>query len=361
MVCRFLDGFDYYSTSELTRKWNAVSITPPSIISSGQRNGAGALHFDSASTFVFKTFDDQPSWIVGFALNVPNGFPGQDLIHFNDNIFLSAEVQCSLHLNTDGTLEVSRGSNKAFSVTGGQSVATLSLGVYQHIEMKVTISNSISADSCKVRVNEVDVITVATGQDLQNTSNSTANVIQLSGFALVGNDVIFDDLYIFDGTDGPDTVAVNNDFAGDNKILTHWPNGNGATNDLVGSDGNSVDNYLLVQEALTDDDSTYVESTTPGEIDLYEVENLKETAISIEAIQVNNVTRKTEAGISTMRSLVRPLTTNFAGVTVHPSYSEDPVDSYVNEFDVYDKDPETDLAWTESGFNTTEFGIEIVT
>lgn len=355
MVCRLIDGFDYYNTADITRKWTDMSINGPSIVGAASaKNGAGAIEMDSTGVFISRTFDNQVTWIVGFAFHPVLSFSGQIIVRFMD----VENTQCSLIINSDGTLEVVRGTST--TVTDGQSVAVLTIDTYQHVEMKVTISNSIAADSCIVRLNETEIINVATGQDLQTTTNSTANRILFSGFAPASKNVRFDDLYIFDGTDGPDTEPVNNDFAGNNKVLTHWPDGNGSTNDFVGSDGNSVNNYLLVQEVLTDDDTTYVESTTPGEIDLYEVENLKETALSIEAIQVNIVIRKDEAGISLMRSLTRPLTTNFAGATVYPSFGEDPADSYVNEFDVYDKDPETDLAWTESGFNATEFGVEIV-
>ena len=354
MVCRLIDGFDYYNTADVTRKWTTSNVSPIIVGAAEARNGAGALEFNIFGSVITRTFDDQTTWIVGFALKPTLDFSGSAICRFID----VGTTQCTLTLNTDGTLQVFRGAST--SITDGQSVAVLTIGIYQHIEWKVTISNSIAADSCIVRMNETEIINVAAGQDLQETANSSANVVSFSGFAASGKTVTFDDLYIFDGTDGPDTVPVNNDFAGNNKVLTHWPDGNGSTNELVGSDADSVDNYLLVQEALTDDDSTYVESTTPGEIDLYEVEDLKETALSIEAVQVNIVVRKDEAGTSSVRSLIRPLTTNFAGVTVFPSFGEDPADSYVNEFDVYDKDPETDLAWTEAGFNATEFGIEII-
>lgn len=353
MVCRFIDGFDYYSADDITRKWTSESGGGSLITTSNQRTGAGAISFSASFAHMSRTLDDQSTWIIGFAWKSTANFSGQPLIVFYDN----ETIQCSLIINGDGTLEVVNGTGTA--VANGKAVLALHGSRYAFIEMKVTISDSIVADSCVVRINEQIVITVDAGEDLQAGTNSTVNKIWISGGSgTVG--VHADDLYMFDGTDGGGTDPINNDFAGDVKVATHWPNGNGATSDFTGSDADSTDNYLHLDEALTDDDSTYVESITPGQIDLHAFDDLATVPDGIRAVQINNVVRKTEAGSRTMRSVTRPASTNFFGTSKSLSFSED-VDAYVNEFDVYDEDPETNLAWTESGFNATQFGIETET
>ena len=57
-----------------------------------------------------------------------------------------------------------------------------------------------------------------------------------------------------------------------------------------------------------------------------------------------------------MRSVTRPTSSNFFGASKSPSAG-----SYHNEIEILNEDPETGLAWTESGFNATEFGVEIET
>jgi hypothetical protein len=213
--------------------------------------------------------------------------------------------------------------------------------------MKVTIANSIGANTCKVRVNEVDWITVATGQDLQTTANATANGIKVRN----GNSAVimqFDDIYICDGTGG-----VNDDFLGDVKVVSLLPDGNGTTSQFTGSDADSTDNFLHVDETDTDDDTSYVESSTAGHIDLYTFDNLA-SADTVHAVQVNNVVKKDDAGSRTVRAVTRPVATNFFGDSKSPSNG-----SYTNETHVYDVSPETSIAWTESEINGTEFGVEI--
>ncbi len=343
MACRFMDGFDYYSTTDITRKWSSKGNNA-TIVSTPIRNGTGALSLDGSSTqgFVTINLDNQASWVIGFgfrfdAFNTTNTF-----INIKDD----AVVQCSIALHTDGTLEVFRGT--ASAVTDGRSTLTLNADRWYYIEWKFTISDSIAADSCIVNVDEVEYINVASGQDIKSSANATSNT-----FALKANNTgpfhFFDDVYIFD-TSGSDNV----DFAGDSKVLPHYADGNGATSNFTGSDADSTDNYLHVDETDTDDDITYVESSGVGDIDLYTFDNFVDTPNTIHAIQINMVTKKDDAGSRTIRSIVRPVSTDIEGDTKSPSDG-----SYSNEMQIYDLNPEVTGVWTETTFNATEFGIKI--
>ena len=345
MVCRFLDSFDYYVGADYLRKWT-TSFGTIGITTTNQRTGTQAMEWNSAVNNITRTFDDQASWVMGFGLK-RSGNGTQALVRFLD----VSTTQCSLLLNLDGTVSIVRGT--ATAVAGGKSTFSMKIKRYYHIEVKVTIANSIGANTAVVRINEKIVLTVDAGEDLQSTANATADIIRIDG--LSSQETNIDDLYVFDGTDGGGTEPTNDDFAGDMKIGAHWPSGNGATSDFLGSDVDSVDNYLLVDEALTDDDTTYVESSTIGHIDLYAFDDLAETPIEIKAIQINSVVRKDDAGAKTVRAVIRPTSTNFVGDSKSP---QDGV--YSNEIEILNEDPETEAAWTEAGFNATEFGLEIV-
>ena len=350
MVCRHMDSFDYYSTSDIIRKWQGDGGLNFSQISSAVvRTGATSLQNSAGFGVVTKVFDDQASWVVGFAFHplVVNQNAGQTLVIFSDNI---PTGQCFLFLKSNGILEVRR-SGTSVAVAGGASSFVMYSGIWYYVEMKVTIANSIGANTCQVRINGVEIINVDAGEDLQVSANATADSIRFVGSAGSTIIVYYDDVYIFDGTG-----SENNDFIGDVKVASHFPDGNGTTNNFNGSDGNSVDNYLLVDENPTDDDSTYTESSTPGDIDLYTFDDLATTPDTIYAVQVNNILTKTDAGSRTMRSVTRPVATDFFGAS-----RAIPAGSYVNTEEIYDLNPETSLAWTEALFNATEFGIEIET
>lgn len=345
MVCRFIDGFDYYSTADLNRKWTFVGSSA-TVVSSPIRTGVGGLQITNSNSFgmISKTLDDQASWVVGFAFRI-GSLSGVDVIvQFID----VATVQCGLRRLGDGTLQVTRGESTA--VANGTSVAAIAIGIWYYIEMKVTISDSIGSNTCEVYLNGANIITVDAAEDLKATANASADVIMFQSRSSTGTN-LFDDLYIFDGTG-----AENNDVIGDVKVQAHYPDTNGTTSDFLGSDADSVDNYLLVDEVDTDDDSTYVESNTPGDIDLYEVDDFADTPSAIHAVQINAVSKKVDAGGRTMRIVTRPVSTNIFGASINPSAA-----SYVNETQVYDLDPEVSSAWTESTFNDTEFGIEVET
>jgi len=63
--------------------------------------------------------------------------------------------------------------------------------------------------------------------------------------------------------------AVDNSWCGDGHVIALAPNANGDLSQLLGSDGDSTDNYLLVDETPQDGDTTYVEGSAVDEKDLY--------------------------------------------------------------------------------------------
>ena len=57
MVCRFVDSFDYYSTTEITRKWTFMALA--TIDAVDQRTGSGALRMSNFNVNVKKGLDFQ--------------------------------------------------------------------------------------------------------------------------------------------------------------------------------------------------------------------------------------------------------------------------------------------------------------
>jgi len=340
MALRFIDSFDHYDTADITRKWtSAISVI--AISTTTPRNGTQCLGSSGATQYVIKTLDDQATWVVGFGFKVTN-FPTtlQYLLKFYD----SATAQVVLGLNADGILEVRRGIT---AVTGGKSSLSIHTNTWCFIEMKVTIADSIGAGTCVVKVNNETWITVATGQDLQVSANATANSIRLHG--VVAN-TYFDDVYICDGTGG-----VNDDILGDCRVECLMPDGNGNVSNWTGSDGNSVDNYLHVDEVSPDDDVSYNEDSTPANQDLYAIDALAETPVTIHGVQTNIMAKKDDAGARSVMSLVRSGGTTYDGDT--HALSEG---SYVDYTETYEEDPDTAAAWIEAGVNAVEVGVETV-
>src|SRR5690606_30464139 len=79
----------------------------------------------------------------------------------------------------------------------------------------------------------------------------------------------FDDVAINDTTG-----SEQNSWPGHGHIRMLLPNGNGSSSEWMGSDGNSTDNYLLVDDpgsSLVDADATYVYATEGNKTDDYQL------------------------------------------------------------------------------------------
>jgi hypothetical protein len=349
MSLLFVDGFDHYATADITRKWTSTGVSfsgNAGIGSSVVRYGAGAFFSNTSTTAtdrkLVKTLAASATWVVGFAFRT-SGLPSAagPIV----GLFDVGTAQCDLRLNTDGTLSVTRNGT---SLTSGTSVTALSANTWYYIEWKVTIADSISASTCKVRINGVDAITVATGQDLKNTANSSANQLYLGHYTVTsaGNIWYYDDLYVCN-TSG----SVNNDFLGDVRVETLYPSGAGNTTQFTPSAGS---NYQCVDDADPDDDTTYVESGTVGHVDTYAFDDLSASPTSVFGIQTVIMARKTDGGSRTATPVVRSGGTDYDGTTFGLA------DTYTCDHQVWENDPDTAAAWTESGINAAEFGFEVV-
>lgn len=119
----------------------------------------------------------------------------------------------------------------------------------------------------------------------------------------------------------------------------------------VGSDGNSVDNHLLVDDAGPAlDTADYVQSDTVGALDTYTIGNLPHAPASIQAVQVAAKAAKISGSDRTMAVQLNSAESTAlnpgAGGTVSG---------------VWDTDPATGSAWTTSGVNGMTAGITIKT
>jgi len=159
------------------------------------------------------------------------------------------------------------------------------------------------------------------------------------------------DLFVADGTNptGNDVDVVLPDV----RVDYRTPNGNGVLgNGFMGNDGNSVDNFLHVDEITPDDDLTYVQSLDPA-LDSY---TLQDAPVGMQIVGVTSMVtaRKTDAGVASLRQGVRA-----AGVNgLSPNYAL--AVSYVTYSQQHGTNPAGGLPWTELAFNDAQLLVEKV-
>lgn len=345
MTLKYVDSFDHYVTADLTEKWTSLAASPAVNASAGRRGGGGlnCPNGTSVTTNILKTLDAQGTWIIGFAFKTSllSGVTARSLCTLLD----LGTAQVCVRLNADGTLSAMRG-NSSGTVLGTTAFA-LSIGSFYYIEIKVVIHDTTGTFEIKVDGGSKLALT---GQDTKSTANATANAVQLGtdGSATISVTHTYDDLYICDGAG-----SVNNSFLGDCRVDYYAPNGNGNSSQLDGSDGNQVDNYLLVDDTTPDDDTTYVQSADVGDKDTYTCADMTHTPSSIFGIQVLANAKKDDAGARSLKTVTRSGTTDFDGATQALSTS------YLYYSDIREVDPNTSAAWTKANLNAAEHGVGV--
>ncbi|WP_425616693.1 hypothetical protein NA78x_000347 [Anatilimnocola sp. NA78] len=237
----------------------------------------------------------------------------------------------NIRMQTDGKISLYR-NNTLIATT---AISVLSAATWHHIELKVTIANS---GTYELRVNGVNVLSGSA--DTREGSNDYCNRVRLVGpDAIVGQAPSFDDWWIADA------------FLGDRKVMTIFPDADGDSSDFTPSTGG--DNYAMVDDNGPDDDSTYVQSDTPGDSDLYTHGNVS-GASSIIAIQANIVARKTDVTDFDMNLTVKSGSTEDDGAAVTVSSTD-----FANYTRILETDPDTGVAWTQSGLNSAQIGPKV--
>jgi hypothetical protein len=212
------------------------------------------------------------------------------------------------------------------------------------VEVKWNCVNSIGANTFQLVVDGTLIMDIPTTTDCQNYSSSGVDALNIQGFATY---TYFNDVYICDLT-GSDW----NDFQGDITVDVLHPDGNGDTNDFVGSDADSTDNYLLVDDATPDDDSTYTESATVTDVDLYTFDN-SESPDTILAVAVDCYCIMDDAGPKSGKIITR------VGGTTYEGDAFSLAETYEYATQIWELNPDDSAAWEAADIDAAEFGVKV--
>lgn len=351
MTLLHMDGFDNYDDTGKKGYTTPDSKASTSDISSSfARSGSQSLAIGYDSRYTYKkAVSATDELVVGFALYIPSDFIISSFGYttfftmYND---ITVNPQIGLRLTNSYHLEVRRGGNRT-SIPGtllGTSTNSLSVDTWYYIEFKCLIGNS---GSFELRVDGFTEAS-ASGVDTSESAVTTFNSVGWGGAGSAVSSIIYiDDIYVLD-TNG----SVNNDFLGVVTVETLSPNGNGNYSQFTGSDGNSVDNYLLVDESPPNI-SDFVESSNTGDKDTYTFENLS-AGVTIHAVQIDTYAQAEAGGSRDLKNITRISGTDYNLGTKTFEVS----DTY--NLDIQEISPATSLAWTESEVNGLEFGVEVV-
>ena len=354
MALRHLDSFDHYDIANMTGKWNTVYKQRASYvqtISSGNgRNSTDALYMAGGGVtlgyvLARKTFDDQATWIVGFAIK-PTFFPVAPYFFVLAALIDVGTYQVSLNVEPDGTLGVYRGDAGASGVQLGTTSSGLSTDTWAYVEWKTTIHGSTGIT--EVKINGESLLSLE-DQNTQASGNGTANQVQLGGEIVTYVGGYWEDLYICDGSG-----SIRKDFLGDLRVQAILPDGAGNYSQFTPSAGA---NYQNVDDSPPDDDATYNESSAAAQKDSFTMGDLAGGLIAeILGVQTNLWMKKTDAGVLTASPFLRISSTDHTAASHSPS-----AESYADYMRIWEQNPDTAANFSVSDINALEPGYEHVT
>lgn len=339
MALHFTTGFDYYDQTQVQRVWpyyqNGTSITP------GRFGGRG-YGWNNQPGYLMTPIPPASTVVMGLAFFLSYGDPTNPIIVFGDGTTSQSSpiTQVDIRVTTDAGFQVTR---------NGTTIATslpnlFTFGFWNYMEIKVFCNDT--SGFVQIRLNGQTYLNT-TGIDTKNTGNNYINSIRIQPFASTGAfNFKIDDLYILD-----DTGTFNTDFLGECRVQTQYPTANGTTNNFVAT--GAANNWQAVDEAVADDDVTYVRSAVVGNIDDYVMGTLALTG-AIYAIQVNVTQRKDDVGSRSIAPLIVSGGTNYLG-SAFPCQSD-----YVVAQKIWEKDPNTAAQWTNTLLNGIYAGLKIV-
>ena len=390
-MLKFLDSFDHYQTSEITKKytqiyWDAISgpQTTPAIGPYGRRgtNGVQWAADDNPGSIgeVVQTTD--PTAIVGLAFRAETGGTFGNL-SYGDNLYPTwngsgwnasiqptpiliyirnqSFTQTAVRLNRNGTLSIVQAGD-GFIVEGVVNVydtttQALQVGQYYYIEYKTLIDSTVGTVelwvNCDMWLRVTGVNTI--GQQAANPGTARWDEFVYGRLRLYGapTDLVYqmDDLYAADG-DASDPTNTIVDVMGDIAIDYRKPTADAV---VAWTPLSGPSNYLMVDEVPPDDDASYNSTITPGNTDTFDHESAVIPGQNILAQQVVYDRRRPQAGATSTQPVFR-----VGGVDYVTTAAGDPTD-YQFHRGIWTQNPATLAPLTDTVFNASPIGYKKVT
>lgn len=261
----------------------------------------------------------------------------------------------TLRNNTTICVSLAWNGTSMIAYVGGTAASTVvhapfsATDTWFHISVDVKIANA--GGWIRVYVDGVQVIDFSGDTDNGATTFNNAVFGQADGDSwLNGSVVYFDDIYL-DDTTGETSASM----APDSRFELITPNGNGDLSQWEGSDGNSTDNYLLIDELPPDDDTTYIQSDTAGQVNTTDMTTFTiPVGWSIAAVIPLAIAKKDDAG----GTLDLRVTTRLS------STDQESGDKVLGTDYAIIRDRHTSKpgggAWTQNDLNSVEIGVKAV-
>lgn len=246
-------------------------------------NVAAGNNFSNAS--YSPTFTTVTEGWIRFGIDVVQGYASTD----------NCQVQWRKGATVLGSIRFMHNQVAKVYTSTGSLVATGSIvipqGIWVLIELHIKIDD---AGTIEVKIDGVQDTLLTFSGDTKPGADTGFDNIQFYGYGSTGGsgtcNIAYDDIAVNDNVGS----APDQTWCGDGKIMKISPNGT-VTNQLTGSDGNTVDNHLLVDEIPSNSDTDYVQGTVVDEEDLYDMAACGLTDVVIRRVWAESRSKDTVA------------------------------------------------------------------
>ncbi|GAB3191954.1 hypothetical protein [Hydrogenophaga aquatica] len=353
MALLFIDGFDHYDPQQLDdfglpwlARGKAAYLSPQAMRIQGRRPSSYALRLPAgAGGGYVKNLDaTKTSLIMGAAVRVaPFENTGEEpvLLGVRDT---TAQVTHLVRIGEDGRLKLYRRTGSGMSGWDqliSTSVMTAAVRGWHYVELQVV--QGTSNGTLNVRLNGVLAITLSA----QNTTQGGGPLLTAFAGSVPGQScpvtVDVDDLYLAD-TSG----TINNNFLGDVRVDALQPQADGALNQWT------VEGASSAWAAVSDgDEASGIRADAAGLRQSFDIAPLPAMATpAIHGVQVTLLARKTDAGLGSVKGLVK------SGTQIAVSSSLVLQEQLAWHTALFERNPNGNVQWTEAVFNAAEFGVE---
>lgn len=327
------ESFDNVTAADLLAKYQASQTSGMSFTTGRTSNGVGLGTGNSSVIAVLPS--GLTEIFIGVALKHDN-VAGATNGHYTFQSAAASEL-FTIQTTMSGALQVCSGT------TGGTVLATSAAGLilsntWFQVQVRIVVSTTVGVVT--IYHNGVQVAT-ATGLNTGSTAIQRTGPIRRNNGNLVA-----DDWYVNDSTG-----SYNNGFLGDVKIACVLPNADGTTNNWTAT--GAANRYQCVDETTRNDDTDYVVSSTPGDVQLFGLQDITLTG-QVLAVVATVWARKDDAGTRTVKLRLKSGATSTDGPDTTMNLTYQPL------MKTFDTDPNTGSPFTVANFNAAEVGAVVV-
>lgn len=346
MTAILFDGFDH---GDIAHRWTNVrhgTTTSP------VRTGTHALRLGDGTggqTYLsLQTSEEDDVMYCGFGFNNLSQAGDVVVCEFASNLGTVSQLSLIRRGGIRGW-EIRRGAEFHSPGNGTQLVAPVPNMWFPTSWHYIEFGAKVADSGGWVEMRQDGVTRLRFDGDTRNGGDGLVDHIGFSHLTNLGV-YLLDDVYMLN-----EQGSVNSTWLADTRCFPLYPIGNGFYLMLLGSDGNSIDNYLLVDEAGTPVTTDYVGSAVVGDKDTYEFQDLTVTLGTIRGIEGRLHAAKDDTGTKQARMIGRRSGTDFQGVDKVLAA----IPLFQTHHQIWELDPITAAVWTIPNVNATEWGVEV--